>query len=195
MPGLTALVPLDGTKLSESAFALLPVIKTLGFTKLRLVGVWDNVWSDREALVNRPEGEREELAEKGRAYLEAYLSQHVPEVKKAGLEAEIMVRAGRAAEEVLLVAQDADLILIATHGRSGIARWRLGSVADKIVREAPCPVLVIKHSTPDATLTAVLIVFGVAVVLVLPALGFLYTLTQRSMLEGEFERPRSATGS
>ena len=36
---------------------------------------------------------------------------------------------------------------------------------------------------------AVLIVFGVAVVLVLPALAFLYTLSQRSMLEGEFEKP------
>jgi nucleotide-binding universal stress UspA family protein len=143
MPGLTALVPLDGTKLSESAFALLPLIKTLGFTKLRLVSVWDNVWSDREALVNRPEGEREELAEKGRAYLDGYVAQHVAEARRAGFEAETIVRAGRAAEEVLLVSQDVDLILIATHGRSGIARWRLGSVADKIVREAPCPTLVI----------------------------------------------------
>ena len=41
-----------------------------------------------------------------------------------------------------------------------------------------------------ATLTAVLIVFGVAVVVVLPALGFLYTLAQRSVLEGEGEAPR-----
>ena len=44
-------------------------------------------------------------------------------------------------------------------------------------------------AAPDDTLTAVLIVFGAAVVLVLPALGLLYTLTQRSMLEGEYERP------
>ena len=41
----------------------------------------------------------------------------------------------------------------------------------------------------SATLTGVLIVFGVAVVVVLPALGFLYTLSQRSMLEGEGEAP------
>jgi cytochrome bd ubiquinol oxidase subunit II len=41
-----------------------------------------------------------------------------------------------------------------------------------------------------ATLTAVLIVFGVAVVVVLPALGFLYTLAQRSVLEGEAEAPQ-----
>ena len=44
----------------------------------------------------------------------------------------------------------------------------------------------------SGTLTAVLIVFGVAVVVVLPALAFLYALSQRSLLEGEGEAPRSA---
>jgi cytochrome d ubiquinol oxidase subunit II len=45
-------------------------------------------------------------------------------------------------------------------------------------------------AAPSETLTSVLIVFGVAVVVVLPALGFLYTLTQRSVLEGEVEAPK-----
>ena len=49
-------------------------------------------------------------------------------------------------------------------------------------------------AAPGPTLTTVLIVFGIAVVLVLPALAFLYTLTQRSMLEGEYERPEPAAG-
>jgi nucleotide-binding universal stress UspA family protein len=39
-------------------------------------------------------------------------------------------------------ARRADLIAVATHARSGVARFRLGSVADKVVRAAPCPVLV-----------------------------------------------------
>jgi cytochrome d ubiquinol oxidase subunit II len=43
---------------------------------------------------------------------------------------------------------------------------------------------------PSSTLTAVLVVFGVAVVVVLPALGFLYTLTQRSVLEGDVDGPQ-----
>jgi cytochrome d ubiquinol oxidase subunit II len=50
-------------------------------------------------------------------------------------------------------------------------------------------------AAPSDTLTTVLIVFGVAVILVIPALGLLYMLSQRSMLEGEFERPRSAAGN
>jgi cytochrome d ubiquinol oxidase subunit II len=44
-------------------------------------------------------------------------------------------------------------------------------------------------AAPSATLTGVLVVFGVAVVVVLPALGFLYTLTQRNVLEGEAAVP------
>jgi cytochrome bd ubiquinol oxidase subunit II len=45
-------------------------------------------------------------------------------------------------------------------------------------------------AAPSATLTAVLVVFGAAVVVVLPALGFLYTLAQRSVLEGEAQAPQ-----
>jgi nucleotide-binding universal stress UspA family protein len=44
-------------------------------------------------------------------------------------------------------ARRADLVAIATHGRSGMARLRLGSVADKVVRAAPCPVLVARPAT------------------------------------------------
>jgi cytochrome d ubiquinol oxidase subunit II len=55
-------------------------------------------------------------------------------------------------------------------------------------------VLTIKQgAAASATLTAVLIVFGVAVVLVLPSLGLLYTLAQRSMLGGEGEGPPPAS--
>jgi nucleotide-binding universal stress UspA family protein len=40
---------------------------------------------------------------------------------------------------------DIDLIVMATHGRTGLAHALLGSVAEKVVRKAPCPVLTIKH--------------------------------------------------
>ncbi|MGE3820506.1 MAG: universal stress protein [Isosphaeraceae bacterium] len=43
-----------------------------------------------------------------------------------------------------------DLIVIATHGRTGLSHVLLGSVAERIVREAPCPVLTIRDRTPDS---------------------------------------------
>jgi nucleotide-binding universal stress UspA family protein len=41
--------------------------------------------------------------------------------------------------------KDIDLIVMATHGRSGLAHVLLGSVAEKVVRKAPCPVLTVRH--------------------------------------------------
>ena len=41
--------------------------------------------------------------------------------------------------------QEADLIVMGTHGRSGLAHMMIGSVAEKVVRKAPCPVLTVKH--------------------------------------------------
>jgi cytochrome d ubiquinol oxidase subunit II len=92
------------------------------------------------------------------------------------------------------------IALIVRGARRGARELAVGAVVAVIWGwgVAQFPYLLPKQLTisdgaaPDATLTGVLIVFGVAVVLVLPALAFLYTLTQRNLLEGEFERP-SAT--
>lgn len=57
----------------------------------------------------------------------------------------VQVREGSAAEEILKVAESEspDLIVMATHGRTGVRRLLLGSVTEKIVRTAPCPVLAV----------------------------------------------------
>ena len=141
MAGLKALIPLDGTKLSEHAFELLPLLKTMGFDSVRLVSVWESAWEETES--GRKEQDFGEATEKGRSYLEAYLDQQAATVRAAGFEPEPVVRIGRAADEVVEASKGVDLVLIATHGRSGISRWWLGSVADKVVRDVECPVLLI----------------------------------------------------
>ena len=52
---------------------------------------------------------------------------------------------GDPASEIIDVAReiDAKLIVIPSHGRTGLSRWMIGSVAEKVVRHAPCPVLVL----------------------------------------------------
>lgn len=56
------------------------------------------------------------------------------------------VRWGDPVEEIVAFAKDeaVDLIVIATHGRTGLSHVLLGSVAERIIREAPCPVLTIR---------------------------------------------------
>jgi nucleotide-binding universal stress UspA family protein len=64
----------------------------------------------------------------------------------AGLEVEELVVHGEAAAEIVRVAKDreVDLIVISSHGRTGLGRILFGSTAEAVVRHAPCPVLVVK---------------------------------------------------
>lgn len=67
----------------------------------------------------------------------------------AGRTVKAAVLSGRAADEILRFADEhaADLIVIGTHGRGGVKRLVMGSVAERVVRQATCPVLVI-HRPP-----------------------------------------------
>jgi nucleotide-binding universal stress UspA family protein len=77
--------------------------------------------------------------------MEAYLEQ----VTAAGLEGEIAVVHGVPFQEIIETAktQQVDLIVMGTHGRTGLQHVLLGSVAEKVVRLAPCPVLVVRQPT------------------------------------------------
>jgi nucleotide-binding universal stress UspA family protein len=65
--------------------------------------------------------------------------------RRPGIEVDSMLRQGTVWSEIAAaaVATSADLIVIGTHGRRGLAHALLGSVAEKVVRTAPCPVLTI----------------------------------------------------
>ena len=83
-----------------------------------------------------------EMVEGAKAGLAAF-------VKRLGLEGlspKTEVRIGAPAAEIVTAAEDlkADLLCIGTHGRTGLAHFLLGSVAERIVRHSPCPVLTVR---------------------------------------------------
>jgi nucleotide-binding universal stress UspA family protein len=59
---------------------------------------------------------------------------------------------GEAASEIIRIATEAncDLIVMGTHGRTGFGRLLMGSVAEQVMRKAPCPVLTVKAPVPQA---------------------------------------------
>jgi universal stress protein A len=79
--------------------------------------------------------------------LEEKLKESIPMELRGELEVETMVKTGIPVEEILKVASDreVDIIVMGTHGRTGVAHVVLGSVAENVVRRAPCPVLIIRH--------------------------------------------------
>lgn len=73
----------------------------------------------------------------------------------AGLDIEEIIAHGEAASEIVRVAEErqADLIVISSHGRTGLGRILFGSTAEAVVRHASCPVLVVKppHDEEEAS--------------------------------------------
>jgi universal stress protein A len=71
----------------------------------------------------------------------------------AGLDIEELIVHGDAASEIVRVAKErnVDLIVIASHGRTGIGRILFGSTAEAVVRHAACPVLVVKPNQGSAS--------------------------------------------
>ncbi len=85
--------------------------------------------------------------EKQKDGAEKYLVNLTEELKQKGLKATGMVRTGQqVAVEIIDFAKEsgADLIVMCTHGRSGISRWVLGSVALKVLTRAETPILLIR---------------------------------------------------
>ena len=133
------LVPLDG---SDTAEAVLPFVQEIAsrtkaevvlVTAVQQVGVWD------ATLTLQVLDKEEEIAQE-------YLHNKVGDLSVAGLKVRARVTRGDAAEAILSVAEDeqASLIAISTHGRSGIARWLFGSVATRILENAEAPVLFLR---------------------------------------------------
>jgi universal stress protein A len=70
-------------------------------------------------------------------------------ITQPGLAATTIVGHGQAADEIVIIAEreKVDLIVIATHGSTGLRHFVFGSVAEKVVRLAPCAVLTLKATT------------------------------------------------
>ena len=77
---------------------------------------------------------------------EQSLSRFAEDLERRGVEVEKVVREGYPATVIVeeAASQPADLIVIGTHGLSGLKHMLLGSVAERVVQKAPCPVLTVK---------------------------------------------------
>jgi nucleotide-binding universal stress UspA family protein len=138
------LVPLDGTSGAEAALAPAAELARLfgaGLLLLRAVEPVPVVSPDGMTYLT-PAGDGPFLDELT-AQARADLGRLTDRLRAEGLpaDARVVVHESPAAA-VLEAASGADLIALATHGRGRVARFFLGSVADKVVRGAPCPVFV-----------------------------------------------------
>lgn len=143
------LVPLDGSPLSESVLTWLPgLAKGADEIEVLLVRAFEPpalLYLLPELSIPTTHALQDEHL--GAATLE-YLEGVADGLK--GYQATPMVLIGEPASEILRVGQECDLILMASHGRGGLGRWLMGSVATKVARGATKPILVVSGRALDS---------------------------------------------
>ncbi len=137
------LVPLDGSELGEAALATAVDIARCTGATLTLIRVPDHPMM--EYYIDQPVvlvDLRSRDAERARDYLDAIAAR----LRQEELTVVTRVMDGAVADAILDVAatESADLIAMATHGRSGIGRFLLGSVADRVTAHAEVPVILVR---------------------------------------------------
>jgi nucleotide-binding universal stress UspA family protein len=145
------MVPLDGSDLAES---VLPHVKAIAsgsqVMQVVLVRVVDPLGYPIMVRVHGefgiPDKKGEQIQQERNKAAETYLQKVEKQLKAEGLEISSAVLEGEIAETLIHYATEnsVDLIVMTTHGRSGISRWLLGSVADRMVSHSCVPVLMVR---------------------------------------------------
>jgi nucleotide-binding universal stress UspA family protein len=172
MPGLTVLVPLDGSSFSRQ---ILPSLRKLlradeyTVTLLRVTAEPEGLTSPpRPVIVNyhtilstyETAGDAirgrypiyaTQVAANVEAALRNELQADVYYLQAAGFEVNTAIRFGDPADAIVdyIAANDVDLVALATHGRSGVSRLVLGSVAEQVLRRIDLPVLMVRPTASD----------------------------------------------
>ncbi len=161
------LVPLDGSELAERALPYAEELaRQFGASLILLRSVNSLDLSSAQAFSGYLPAEVYDAAyEDARRVAREYLEATAARLAADGLKVEWVLRTGDPAGEVVEHERDgkADLVVMSTHGRSGLSRWVFGSVADRVLRGGTIPVLLVRafgsghrergHSAPPSGTT------------------------------------------
>ena len=139
----TILVPTDFSDWSRSAFAVASDLARANGAQLSVLHVFPPPIAYGEVLARRQPNGYEEVLEK-----------EMRDVHPAPADVTVTYRLGEGDAQGLIckLAEDerCDLIVMGTHGRTGLRRLLMGSIAEHVLRQAPCPVLTVNRPFPIA---------------------------------------------
>jgi len=132
------LVPLDGSACAED---ILPKVEKLATDLKASIALLRVAYAHTFPGMDPTDAEVTVVRE-----AEEYLREVEERLKKKGFRVDSHVRYGDEAEEILdhAAQKDIDLVAMSTHGRGGVKRWLLGSVAEKLLRHSPKPIFLVR---------------------------------------------------
>jgi len=142
------LVPLDGSKLAEEALSYAKELAEKFEAELILLWVLHPVVVMSDYGIHTYDQLLDEEPNKANSYLSGLQEA----LRRTHLNTRITVLDGHpAAERIIDLAceEHVDLIVMSTHGRSGLSRWVYGSVTNKVLQHAPCPVYLIRSKEAE----------------------------------------------
>jgi nucleotide-binding universal stress UspA family protein len=143
-------VPLDGSALAERALPYAEELAGLLGTSIHIVRVVDVAAFERYTAYGFAPIASEELIVDEEAQCEAYLGEIQREMTSRGYHVSTEKRRGTVVAELAAATAPGDLVVMASHGRGGLTRVFLGSVAEDMVRRSAAPVLLVRtdHAAP-----------------------------------------------
>jgi nucleotide-binding universal stress UspA family protein len=140
------LVPLDGSKFSEDALAKATELATRLKSELLLLNAFDNPTRMDMGLYVMSQAELDEEIVGWQEEMGAYLEGEAESLRAQGIVTQTRLAMEDAATAIddTSVMEDVGLIVMSTHGRSGLQRWIFGSVANKALRMVECPLLLVR---------------------------------------------------
>ncbi len=142
------LVPVDFSADALSALQYAAAFAKVFKAELLILYVVEPIYYATPTDMYAASAESAMLAQEQRRTAEQQLVRIGADLKKQGLRHRAMVKGGSPSQVIVDTARTsgADLIIMATHGRTGLAHMFMGSVAEKVVRSAACPVLTTRRS-------------------------------------------------
>jgi nucleotide-binding universal stress UspA family protein len=152
--------PLDGSEVAERVLPYVSLFAKAMSGRVLLLTVWAGVFGGQNGgLARSMDGDWRGFSDRVRDHYIGYLEGLAVKLRRRRLDVTYKAVVGKdvgdPAGQILAVLrrQEPSLLVMATHGRSGLGRWWYGSVADRLVREAPAPTLVVGPGVLSARAT------------------------------------------
>jgi len=140
------LVPLDGSSLAECVIPHIEAIAKPSHSQVELISIVVPVEIPTRGKIALSDDDLKQIDNEVKKEMHKYLDEIAERLKRSGVNANPVILTGKPAESLIEYATNnsVDLLIMATHGRSGITKWFWGSIAEKVLRAITVPILLIK---------------------------------------------------